>query len=308
VPFSVYEWLICAAVTVILALGIRQIVRIVKTKQARRLLLNALTACSLTAAGLACAFTWLWGLNYAAPPLKDELNLPVKPRDAAFLTLVAQDLADKASEWAPLVPRSENSVTQYLGVKTLGARAVAAYDTLAQNDRRYAGASPPVKRLTFDFLFSKLGIYGIYFPFTGEANVNPDSPAATLPFTVAHETAHRLGFAREEEANFVAFLACRASDDPLLQYSGYLEAMFYCLNRLEGDNRNAVTDKLNDLVRADWHAIYLHYQKNDGVLREVSAQANNSYLQIMGQQEGEKSYGLVVDLILAEYAVMWGVD
>ena len=63
---------------------------------------------------------------------------------------------------------------------------------------------------------------GFFFPFTGEANLNVDSPECLLPATIAHELAHVRGVAPEQTANFVAILACDTSGDPLYAYSGYL--------------------------------------------------------------------------------------
>lgn len=60
---------------------------------------------------------------------------------------------------------------------------------------------------------SHLGVGGLYSPFTCEAVINTDCTPPSLPFTVAHEMSHSLLVAREEEANFSAFLACSSCDD-----------------------------------------------------------------------------------------------
>jgi len=61
---------------------------------------------------------------------------------------------------------------------------------------------------------SYLGIGGVYFPFTGEANVNISMPHTSIPFTACHEMAHQIGFAREDEANFIAYIACKNHPSP----------------------------------------------------------------------------------------------
>ena len=72
---------------------------------------------------------------------------------------------------------------------------------------------------------SRLGLSGFYMPFTGEPNFNDAQPDFDLPYVIAHEKAHQRGFAREDEANFIAFLVCVNSTDPYLRYSGYLNAL-----------------------------------------------------------------------------------
>jgi Zn-dependent peptidase ImmA (M78 family) len=53
---------------------------------------------------------------------------------------------------------------------------------------------------------NKTGILGYYNPFTAESQYNPNIPATQLPFTLAHEMSHQLGYAREQEASFIAYL------------------------------------------------------------------------------------------------------
>ena len=83
--------------------------------------------------------------------------------------------------------------------------------------------SPP-KPVLASKLMSYANIGGMFFPFTMESNINVDNPFSTVPWTMAHELAHQCGFMREDEANFIAYLACKESDDALMRYSGLLLA------------------------------------------------------------------------------------
>ena len=62
---------------------------------------------------------------------------------------------------------------------------------------------------------------------TGEAIVRADLPAWTLPYTIAHEMAHQLGYASETEANFIAYIVATESGDPILRYSMLLQMFTY---------------------------------------------------------------------------------
>ena len=116
--------------------------------------------------------------------------------------------------------------------------------------------------------------------------------------------AHQRGIAREDEANFIAFLVCISSDDPYIRYSGYLEVYEYVASSLYSADKNyysAVYSSLKTNVRAEMAAYSAFFDKyRENVVADVSEAVNNSYLQIHGTV-GSKSYGLVVDLAVAYY-------
>ncbi len=68
----------------------------------------------------------------------------------------------------------------------------------------------PYKRPLFERIpQSNLGVTGYLNPFTNEAQVNTTVPAFLQPFMTCHEIAHQLGFAPEEDANFVWIPSCQ---------------------------------------------------------------------------------------------------
>ena len=148
-------------------------------------------------------------------------------------------------------------------------------------------------------------ISGVYTYFTGEANLNTNFPDYMLPYTAAHELAHQRGIAREDEANFVAFLVCAESDDPYIRYSGYLNLYEHIANALYSANQqyySSVYWRLPLEVHGELSAYYKFYLKySDNVVGDVSGAINNTFLELNGVEEGSKSYGMVVDLAVAYY-------
>lgn len=148
-------------------------------------------------------------------------------------------------------------------------------------------------------------ISGIYTFFTGESNVNTNFPDYTLPYTAAHELAHQRGIAREDEANFVAFLVCIESDDAYIRYSGYMNLFEYVLSALYSADSKAYYSLINEVDNAligeiaAYNAFFEKYR--DNVIADVSGSMNNNYLQSQGQSAGSRSYGMVVDLAVAYY-------
>jgi hypothetical protein len=149
---------------------------------------------------------------------------------------------------------------------------------------------------------SYMHITGVYSFFTGEANVNVNFPDYTIPYTAAHELAHQRGIAREDEANFIAYLVCISSDDAYIRYSGYLNLYEYvasALYRADPDLYFDLRDQLPSAVRYELIAYSEFFdQFRDSTVGEISNAVNDLYLKGNGT-EGTQSYGLVVDLAVA---------
>ena len=155
-------------------------------------------------------------------------------------------------------------------------------------------------------ILSPLQIAGIFSPFTIEALYNADMPDSQIPFTALHELSHLSGFMREDEANFIAFLACRESNDYDLLYSGYINALSYLLNAYDGDDFIDLIHTIPEQVRVEfayrWSYWNSFLEKPAGAaVAAVSNAVNDAYLKSQGQQDGVKSYGRVVDLLIADY-------
>lgn len=147
---------------------------------------------------------------------------------------------------------------------------------------------------------------GVYtFFVTGEANVNVNYPDYIVATSAAHEMAHQRGIAREDEANMMAFLVCMNSDDPYLRYSGCVDVLLSVCNSLASANSALYGElwaRMPSAVKkeyAAYSAFFDRYRENKAA--EVTENVNNSYIEHHGQAEGTKSYGLVVDLVVAYY-------
>ena len=161
-----------------------------------------------------------------------------------------------------------------------------------------------VKPVLASEVMSHMHITGIYSFFTGEANINVAFPDYTIPFTAAHEMAHQRGIAREDEANFIAYLVCIGSDDPYIRYSGYLNMYEYVSNalyRADTDLYSEARGGLNYAVQYEMLAYNEFFKQYQGsTISQVSQTVNNAYLQMQGTP-GTQSYGMVVDLAVAYY-------
>lgn len=148
-------------------------------------------------------------------------------------------------------------------------------------------------------------ISGVYTYYTGEANINTNFPDYTIVFTAAHELAHQRGIAREDEANFMAFLVCLASDDVYINYCAYINMYEYVTNALYGADVNLYMKLLSQMdmrIRSEMLAYNNFFEKyKDSNVSNISNTINDTFLKSQGQTEGSKSYGRVVDLAVAYY-------
>ena len=178
--------------------------------------------------------TGIYGLNYYAGPISDDVRLGNSEVTAEDLEKATIYFRDMANQMAKEMPRDENGKLIFDDFDTLAVQAGQGFTTLAyeQSGSIFAGCTIPVKKLGWADMYTSMGITGVTMPLTGEAAVNPQIPSISLPFTMCHEMAHRMSIATEDDANFAAFLACLANEDKQFQYSAYYMAFRYCYSAL----------------------------------------------------------------------------
>ena len=250
--------------------------------------------------------TGIYGLNNYAGPIEDDLRLHMKDYTQSELEAATIFYRDMANDLAVQFTRDENGPV-YSDFETLAGQTGNSYRKLARewSFSIYGGDYTPVKKLGWAGLYSSLGKTGVTVPLTGEAAVNPNIPDQGLPFAMAHEMAPRLCVARDDEANFSAFLACSVSDSIEYQYSGYFMAYRFCISALESVDAAAAERiagdcsqlLLDDLERYDR---YFDENRDDQATRLVST-VTDTYAEATAD-EGVR-YSSVCD-----YLVNWHID
>lgn len=304
VPFSVAELLVAGVLAWALARGARAVVRIRRGRRppGTRALEGLLRAGAVAGPGYA-SFLLLWGLNYQRLPFAATAGFDTSPATVPELSQVTEALVASANGLRAPLSEDERGVMR-LGDKTEAlARTEAGFRAAARLNPALDGPAARPKAILSSPVFSRLGISGIYFPFTAEANVNADVPAPEMPFSASHEVAHLRGFAREDEASYLGYLACRLHPDPDFRYSGALVASLYASQALaavdpEGSRR--LERQRSAAVRRDVEAIRAWVERHRGPAMAMSERVNNAYLRSQGQKEGVRSYGRMVDLLIAE--------
>lgn len=250
------------------------------------------------------SFTFLWGLNYHRQPLALTLRLEVQPAATQELAALCSDLLSRTNELRQLMPEDGQQVMQLTGGKwrALG-RAQLGYQELAKQLPQVSGRFGAPKGVWLSQWWSYTGTAGMYFPFTGEANVNMAMPDINIPVVACHEMAHQRGFAREDEANYLAYLACTRHPDIEFQYSGLVMALsqvMRALYRVDPEAFAALRAEYDPGLIRDLQANQAYWQAFSGPVEQLSERMNDAYLKSNRQADGVQSYGRMVDLLLAE--------
>lgn len=284
----------------------------------RRQPLNALGGALLFTVDLAAVLlAWFyvsWGVAYARPPAAERFGL-----DMAFVDahLAANDVglllddtlrATERVNAAYLAMHKRDDVgvpTEPRAGLDVDAVIEQAYDRLGRDlglPDSFRAPRGPAKVPFASVALSWLGIGGIYVPFTGEATVNGGPPAWSRVATVAHEKAHQRMVASEDEANFVGFLACVRSDEPLLRYAAWQFARRQ-LQRvaltMDPSVQDALQGKLGPGPQRDIVAIVDYWQGYEGWMQDAHETVNDTYLRLNHVEGGVTSYQRSALLLLA---------
>lgn len=303
-PFSVAEMLLY---TLIISIVIGVVMR-------RR---QWLWSFFLAACFLFFLYTANCGVNYNRESFSDMSGISLKEYSVEELETACLLLTEEVNELSDQVGRDKDGVARLDGEERgdrerlrgkteerTGELAAQAMRDLGDTYEGLAGSYPRPKGLKVPWILSVQQLSGVYSPFTVEANYNTAMVDYYIPFTMCHELSHLRGFMQEQEANFIAFLACHGSEEEEFRYSGALVGWTYCMNvlyRVDYERWELVREQLSPLAEADLAANRQFWSSYDGAVAEVSNKVNDTYLKANGQSDGVKSYNRMVDLIVAYY-------
>ena len=299
-PFSLTEILVPLLLLILIGLFITLVTKI-KSGELLKYFLTIIAYASL----LYILFMFLWGFNYNRLPLNQIMGLEIKKASESELSGLCDNLIKKANNLRTAVQENSEGVMEISGgYKDIFSRAQKGYDRASELYKEFEGKYGQPKAIFLSKAMSYTGITGIYMPYTGEANVNVNETDMMLPATVLHEMAHQRGFAREDEANYIAYLSCSMHPDMDFQYSGVMLALIHSMNALAGKDMEAyikLTKNYSEGVRRDLRYYSSFWKQYEGKVEEASNKINDNYLKSNGQGDGVESYGRMVDLLIAEY-------
>lgn len=248
-------------------------------------------------------FLFLWGLNYRYDRLQADFGIHENNFSLTELVSLCNTLASRTNHAHHLLTGNDSVPTQhFLTFREIKKKVPDYYLHAASKFQGLDYVNPSLKPSMFGYMMNYAGITGYFNPFTGEGQVNTTPIPVGLPFTACHEVAHQLGFAKEDDANFIGYLVAASAPDVHFRYAANFEMFLYGINVLSF-NHPALADSLwgrllTPGVRKDYEADFEFYERFKTSVRPVINDFYDQYLKANEQIKGIKSYNQVVALLI----------
>jgi Protein of unknown function (DUF3810) len=308
IPFSIGDLFYTFLVLVILFRAFRFFKLLFQRKLSRKYFASGLQQAIFFFLFVYVFFNLLWGLNYNRRGVAAQLGLDVKKYSVSDLDTLTSALQAKLNTYALTVTAGQRDS---LNKKSrLFAEAAHSYEQASLKFSFLHYSPRSVKPSLFSYLGNYLGFQGYYNPFTGEAQVNTTVPRFIEPFVTAHEIGHQVGYGKENEANFVAFLACHSSISSGFKYSMYFDMYNYAIrevNRRDTALANAYQRNLHPQVKEDFRELRDFFLQYENRVEPVIMWGYGHFLKANNQPAGKETYNEVVAWLIAYYK-KFGID
>jgi hypothetical protein len=297
-PFSIGDILYALAVIWLFIISIRFIRLLIRRKFTKRTFIAGCRRFIRFVLIIYIVFNLFWGLNYDRKGIAYQLHLNPQNDTVQELYSLANSLLVKVNSSRKALPAN----VSYLPNQTNFSQAVAAYENAQRQYSFLDYKCRSVKSSFYNLLGSYLGFSGYYNPFSAEAQVNTAVPPFLIPYVTCHEMAHQLGYATEDEANFVGYLAAKSSGNLQFQYSVYFDLFNYANGELflhDSTAARANYKQLDTLVKRDIKTYRSYLQEYKNPLEPLITMLYGNYLKANNQPEGINTYSKVTAWLIA---------
>ena len=302
IPFSLGD-LFYAFLLLIILYKTYQLIKIIWRKQFNhRYLMAGLQQIIFFFLFVYVLFYLLWGLNYNRLGTARQLNLKLVKYSTADIDSLLNTLTERVNLYAEKFSIEERKAL--VKKRNLFSETKQAYDSASVQYSFIMYQTRSVKPSLFSYAGNYLGFQGYYNPFSGEAQVNTTVPQVIEPFVSCHEVAHQLGYAKENEANFIGYLAARHSPSPYFRYSVYFDMFNYAANDLWKRDSSATKkymEQLHPLVKKDMDELRDFLRRHRNPLENVIAWGYGQFLKANDQPAGKQTYNEIVAWLIAYY-------
>lgn len=249
-------------------------------------------------------FHLFWGFNYYRLPLHQSLDID-NEYSTEELVLLTEKLIEQSNKTHLEIIENDSAKVEIPYSKAeIFDFTVKGYNHIKNDfpELTYTGRS--LKRSIFSWPLTYMGFNGYLNPLTAEAQVNTTILPFKIPTTASHEVGHQLGFAKENEANFIACLVTINHPDPYFRYCGFTFALQYCLAELFRRDREIgekLVKKLHPGILKNYKEVDDFWLQHQNPFEPLFQTFYNHFLIVNNQQEGLRSYSYVVALLVNYY-------
>lgn len=246
-------------------------------------------------------FHLFWGFNYYRLPLHKSLKID-NDYTTEELSRLTQKLIDKSNELQMEITGNDTIKVEMPYTKNeLFDKTIDGYKNISTQfpELTYEGYS--LKRSLYSIPLTYMGFNGYLNPLTNEAQVNTIIVPYKIPTTASHEIGHQLGFAKENEANFIACLTTMNHPDIYFRYSGFTFSLRYCLSELyrrAPEQAENLTSTINKGVLKNYQEVDQFWLHHQNPMEPLFQATYNRFLIANNQSGGMKSYSYVVALLV----------
>ena len=247
------------------------------------------------------SFHVLWGLNYYRLPLHQSLNIEKEYTTEALISLTQRLIKESNKLHKSLQPVDSLPVDFNFSLAEIFNKTPDGYASVEDHFPQLDYSPKSIKNSLFRLPLTYMGFGGYLNPITQEGQINGLMPAHRWPLVSCHEEAHQLGFAKENEANFIAVMATTNNPDPYFKYSGYIFALRYCVNEVYNRNPNVgelLSAKISPGIVANYKQSQIFWDSYENPLEPILEVVYGNYLKVNNQPSGMQSYSYVVALLV----------
>ncbi len=247
------------------------------------------------------AFHLFWAINYYRLPLHKSLNLKHDYSTEQLVNITEKLIETSNKLHLDIANNDSIKIISPYSKEAILKLVPNGYENLKSIFPNLEYHPKSRKKSLFSYPLTYMGFSGYLNPFTNEAQVNSKIPLYKLPTTTTHEIAHQLGYAAENEANFIGFLAATHHDDPYFKYCGYSFGLRFCLNEIYRRDECLYEDLVADInkgILKDFKEGRDFWQAHENPLEPLFKVFYGNFLKANNQSKGIESYSYVVALLV----------
>ncbi len=254
-------------------------------------------------------FHFMWGLNYYRVPLSQTLNLK-DTYTTHELQIYTEKLIKKTNSLQYQITSDTSQIVDIpYSQKEIFQKTLDGYSEFGKKYEFFNYKNSSLKKSIFSTALTYMGYGGYLNPFTNEAQVNSKIPNFRFPVVTGHEIGHQIGYSAENEVNFIGYLVTANNKDLYFKYSAAAFALSYSLSEIKLRDKTKFDELYSGLnlgVQKNYEELNKFWLAYENRLEPVFKAIFNSFLKANNQEQGIKSYGLIVTLLVtydAKYPV-----
>lgn len=247
------------------------------------------------------AFHLFWGLNYYRLPLHKNLNLESDYTTEQLVNVTKKLIAKSNAIHSKIIKIDSLPINIQYTKSSILNMVPLGYKALSKEFPHLEYYPKSIKKSLFSVPLTYMGFSGYLNPLTNESQVDYLIPKYNFPTTASHEVAHQLGYAAENEANFIGCLAAINHQDIYFKYSGYTFALRFCLNEIYRRDESlfdSITKTVNGGILKNYQEMREFWDAYQNPAEPLFKKTYSSYLKANKQDKGMESYSYVVALFV----------